>query len=188
MRRVRMGVMAAAILWGLAVSAKAAGGIGEIGVNLDFADGEVHDGQVTLYYAAQPSGEHYLLVDSFGGGLVKKEDASSDALAQWLAEAAEGTGTPRILDADGTAWFTGLPEGLYLLVQNGQIEGVDPFAPIMIQLPYNGEWEVVAIPQYRKVLTQSPETGQRLSPMIGAMGMVLSGMALFFWTERFRRK
>lgn len=171
-------ILAVGLVVSLAIPARGAGDVGEIRVMLDFPDGIVAQGAVTLYYAGRADGEHYRLTDSFGGGLVKQEDAQSQTLALWLAETAEGRGIPRILDADGTAWFSGMEEGLYLLVQSEQSPGLDPVAPMLIPMPYEGQWELVALPQYAVVMTQVPTTGQPPTLTLAAMTMALSGTGL----------
>jgi hypothetical protein len=180
-------LFAAALVMGLAMPVSAQSP-GEIRVTLDFGDGEVHDGSVLLCLAATAEGEHYRLTETFGSGLVKREDVVSDALAQWLAEIAIREEKSRILDADGSACFTGLQEGLYLLVQSEEIEGADPFAPMLILLPSGGAMQLVVFPQQRSVYSQCPQTGQPNTPILGAMGMILSGMGLLICLKRIRQK
>ena len=189
MKKRRM-YMAAVMVVCLAIPARSAGDTGEIRVMLDYPDGIVAQGAVTLYYAGRADGDHYRLMDSFGGGLVKQEDAQSQTLALWLAETAEGRGVPRILDADGTAWYSGMEEGLYLLVQSEQSPGLDPVSPMLIPMPYEGQWELVALPQYAVVMTQVPTTGDPLTPALAAMA--LSGIGLGICSgilrKQFRRR
>ena len=136
----------------------------------------VHDGSVMLCLAAMAEGDDYRLTETFGSGLVKREDIVSDALANWLAEIAIRSGKPRILDADGSACFTDLPEGVYLLLQTEDIAGIDPFQPMLIMLPSGGAMELAVFPLERRVYAQCPQTGQRNVPLLGAMGMILSGL------------
>ena len=172
---------------GLAVPA-AAQSVGEIRVTLDFGDGEVHDGSVIFRLAARPEGEHYRLLDAFGGGIIRREDMVSDALALWLAETVRREETARILDADGSACFTNLEEGLYLLVQGEEIQWMDPFEPILIPMPSNGQWQLSAWPQQRLILAQCPQTGQPITLLLAAMGLIFSSMGLIACYEKIRRK
>lgn len=185
--RLLAAVILAGVMLGTAVPGRAAEW-GEVRVALDFADGEVHEGAVTLYYVGEKRESYYHLIREFGGGLVKLEDARSPALALWLAESADTEGIPRILDADGTAWFSGLREGLYLLVQSEEIPGVDAFAPMLLTVPFSGSWELAAYPQYRLLVTQIPHTADHPAPVLGAMGMVLSSLALVICLDKYRRK
>lgn len=183
-----LGVAAVVLMLGMGIPAKAAGNTGEVRVTLDFGDGEVHEGSVLFCRVAVPEGENYRLLDDFGGGLVKREDAVSDALALWLTEVAQNSGKTRILDADGTAWFTDLPEGLYLLAQDGPITGLDDFRPILMTMPSSEQWQLVIYPQQRMILSQCPETGAPFAPVLAAMVLVLSGAGLLLCLERIRRK
>ena len=160
---------------------------GEIRVTLDFGDGIVHDGSVMLCMAAMAEGDDYRLTETFGSGLVKREDIVSDALANWLAEIAIRSGKPRILDADGSACFTDLPEGVYLLLQTEDIAGIDPFQPMLIMLPSGGAMELAVFPLERRVYAQCPQTGQRNVPLLGAMGMILSGLGFLVCLEWLRK-
>jgi hypothetical protein len=161
---------------------------GEIRVTLDFGDGEVHDGSVMLCLAATAEGEDYRLTETFGSGMVKREDIVSDALALWLSEIAIREGASRILDADGSACFTDLQEGVYLLLQTEEIAGIDPIKPMLILLPSSGAMELAVFPLQRRVYAQCPQTGQSNTLLLGAMGMVLFGMGLLVCLERIRRK
>lgn len=174
------------LVMGLLIPAKAAQALGEIRVMVDFPDGIVGKGAVTLCYVGYPEGAHYRLTDTFGGGLVKREDAQSRNLAQWLAESIGENGLPRILDADGTAWFSHLEEGLYLLVQSETSADLDDMPPLLIPVPYENQWELVALPQYSVVMTQVPETGDgsRLIPAIGAMLLSTLGLGFCGWYRK----
>ena len=176
------------VMIGLGLPVQAAEGKGEIRVTLDFGDGEVHDSSVILCRVAVPEEEHFRLMEAYGGGLVKREDAVSDALASWLAETALREEKTRILDADGSACFTGLQDGLYLLVQSENSPGLDPFKPILILMPSSNQWDLVVWPQQRKILAQYPQTGQPVIPLVGAMGIVVCGIGLLLCLEKIRRK
>ncbi len=189
MRRQLMCVfLTAAVLTGVVNQAQAAEQTGSISVTVDYGDDQVHDVSVLLYKVGNRSGSDYVLTDVFGGGLVNSRDIQSPALAKWLAEIAEGKHSPRILDADGNAFFSHLTEGLYLLVQNETEAGLTPAEPFLVPMPCYGQWEVTALPKVRKILTESPQTGQHPAPIIGAMGLVLSGLALMICAEKFRKK
>lgn len=179
-------LFAAVYVMGLTVPASAVS-TGEIRVTLDFGDGIVHDGSVMLCLVATEEGEDYRLTETFGSGLVKREDIVSDALANWLAEIAIRSGKSRILDADGSACFTDLPEGVYLLVQTEDIVGIDPFQPMLILLPSSGAMELAVFPLERRVYAQCPQTGQRNVPLLGAMGMILSGLGFLVCLEWLRK-
>ena len=138
----------------------------------------VTNGAVKLYQVAQQGPEGYLVSDSFGGGLVKPEDALSSSLAQWLAQTAEDGGITRLLDADGCAEFSRLPDGLYLVVQSEKMDGFYPFEPFLVTIPMDGERDIQVSPPVFPIVAESPATGQDMQPFLGVAGMVVSGLGL----------
>lgn len=181
-------LLAFALASAFGVDVRAAEGEGTISVTVEYEDGKVHDGELTLYHVGNPREGGYRLLDAYGGGLVMKEDIYSPMLAKWLAESAQGIRIPRILDADGNVCYSGLSEGLYLLVQNEPADGYEAVEPFLIPVPCYGQWNVTAIPKARMLLTEPPETGQHPAPIIGAMGLVISGLALVVCADKFRKK
>lgn len=135
-------------------------------------------GSVTIYRAGTPIAGGYRLTEAFGGGVVALEDVYSVALAAWLAELAEFGGTELLLDADGNADFTGLDEGLYLLVQEQPTPGYYPMAPFVVELPYKGQWDIQANPQSEPLPEVIPKTGQSIFPLIAGVTMVYSGLGV----------
>ena len=179
--------LAAAVLmgWGLAVPARAAQR-GTLRVTVDYGQNAAR-AAVALHFVAEETQGGYRLTESFGGGFLRGEDVHSPELAGWLGDMA-GEGMARILDADGTAEFTDLGPGLYLLTQTEAPEGWMPADPVLIPIPLAGQWQVQAYPKTAQLLTPSPRTGQRAWPMAGAMGLVLSGTGLYFCLEKLRKK
>lgn len=165
-------LFATALLISLGRTASAAEAAGSIRVTL-----KADEGEITFSHAGTPVSGGYRLDESFGGGFIKEEDIYSPALAQWLAETAEG-GTPRILDADGSAEFFQLEEGLYLVIQTETQNGYYPIEPFLIALPYEGQWDIQANPKTERIETEAPHTGQNPLPFLGAGGMLLSGAGL----------
>lgn len=155
---------------------------------MDYGEGIVDGGEVALYHVAEPLEGGYRLKESYGGGAIRQEDACSPQLAQWLSEQAGFGGVRRLLDADGCGDFYGLTEGLYLLVQTQAPEGWQRAAAFLVPIPLNGQWEVLSCPKTAELLTESPQTGQHPAPLFAAMGMVLSGLGLYFCLENLRKK
>ena len=187
MRRLWMCVMAMVLLPVMTLPAQGAEGQGSLSVTVGHR-GESCGGAVHLYRVGEEAEGGYRLTQECGGGFVKDEDVDSSMLAQWLAEAAEAEPTARILDADGNAFFSGLSRGLYLLVQTEWEPGYSPVKPFLVPIPCWGAWDVAAFPKAGKILTEPPATGQHPAPIIGAMGMVVSGLALVLFAEKIRRK
>lgn len=172
--------MAALLLPVLCLPARAAETEGSIQVIVRSGDTPLVGGTVTLFRVGEKSEDGYRIVDGFGGGFVRHEDAMSPHLAQWLSQMDGEPGMTRILDADGSASFSHLEEGLYLLVQNGTVEDFFPIMPFLMVLPYEGQWNVNAYPYTQQVYTECPRTGQHPGPFLGAIGMVASGFGLAF--------
>ena len=184
-RRMVLILTAAVVLMGVGLQTRAA----ETGrIRVSFGREVSGRNMITLYRVGALAGGDYALEERFGGGLIRREDVHRPELAVWLAEAAGVAETERLLDADGTAEFSRLQEGLYLIVQTEKSPEGPGMTPFLIPLPFEGCWEVQANPKTGALLTPSPETGDHPSPLIGAMGLVLSGMGLAACAEKFRRK
>lgn len=189
MRRQLIGaVLITMLLTGGALQAQAAEQTGIIRVNMNHGATSATEAAVSLYHIGYPSQEGYRLSDSFGGGLIRREDIEFSDLAQWLSENVTWEGENQYLQEDGTAEFTDLREGLYLLVQTETVHGFLQAAPFLVPIPCNGMWEVTALPKMQELVTESPQTGQHPAPIIGAMGLVLSGMGLVVCLEKIRKK
>lgn len=182
MRRQLMGVMLTAlVLIGGVIRAEAAERTGSIRVMSDNGNEAVPGREVVLQFVGQPSPDGYILTDSFGGGLIRYEDDRSSSLAQWLAEIPGGERLEPVADTQSGAEFKNLPEGLYLLKQ-------ESVRPVMIAIPSEGLWDLTVTPQKKMVAVESPKTGQHPAPIIGAMGLVLTGMGLVFCFEKIKKK
>lgn len=178
LKRLFFSLSAVALAAALSLPAQAGELGGSIRLDLEVGDFVVTNGAVKLYQVAQQGPEGYLVSDSFGGGLVKPEDALSSSLAQWLAQTAEDGGITRLLDADGCAEFSRLPDGLYLVVQSEKMDGFYPFEPFLVTIPMDGERDVQVSPSVFPIVAESPATGQDMQPFVGVAGMVVSGLGL----------
>ena len=144
--------------------------------------------EVTLYPAAEAVEGGYRLGDMFGGGLIRESEVFSPDLALWLSQRTFSGGIEKTADELGSVEFAGLEKGLYLLVQTRAPEGWGCAAPFLVPVPLDGEWEILSRPKQSQLLTRSPKTSQHPAPLFGAMGLVLSGMGLYFCLEKIRRK
>lgn len=178
LKRLFFSMSAVALAAALSLPAQAGELGGSIRLDLEVGDFVVTNGAVKLYQVAQQGPEGYLVSDSFGGGLVKPEDALSSSLAQWLAQTAEDGGITRLLDADGCAEFSRLPDGLYLVVQSEKMDGFYPFEPFLVTIPMDGERDIQVSPPVFPIVAESPATGQDMQPFLGVAGMVVSGLGL----------
>lgn len=135
-------------------------------------------GEITLYSVGKAEGDGYRLSESYGGGFVTFDDILSPDLAAWLAQ--RGKNGISQETEQGSAAFTGVEEGLYLVVQTGEREGYYAFNPFLISMPWDGNmWEIDASPKMEQRPTETPQTGEDsgLVPAIGAMILSAIGLA-----------
>lgn len=184
LRRLVCVLLSCGVLLGGASQRAVASENGAIRVTLGNGVKTVSSGTVTLYPAGEPVSGGYRLGADFGGGLVKTEDVSSSALAQWLAEQAVEGGNTRLLDADGNAEFSGLEAGLYLLVQREAVDGYYPILPFLVTLPEGEQWYLQTAPKMEELPTESPETGEHPAPIVAAMGLIVSALGLLALADR----
>ena len=187
-KRLAWILTAAVLAAGLGIPVSAAEGNGAVRISMDYGENVTGGGEVALYYVAEPLDAGYRLGEAYGGGIIRKEDACSPELAFWLADRESAGGVCRKLDPQGMAEFTGLEEGLYLVIQTAAPQGWYCAAPFLVPVPLDGQWEVLAYPKSSVLLTESPRTGQRPAPLFAAMGLVLSGTGLYFCLEKLRKK
>ena len=169
--------LAACLLTGI-VRVSAAENLGSIRIKLEAGDTPVINGAVTLYQVGTRTEEGYRITDHFGGGIVRQDETDSRKLAQWLAETVEENGRSLLLDADGTAVFSDLEQGLYILVQTERIDGFYPIYPILLTMPQEEQWDIELYREPIPVVTEIPKTGQSPIPFFGILGMVLSSIGL----------
>ena len=173
MRRRVLCVLAAVwVLLGSCISAEGTEITGSVTV-----DWGADTGSVTLFQVGTPISGGYVLGQEFGGGIVTGKDVSSRALAQWLCEHVEYEGWTQPANELSVAEFGRLEEGLYLIVQNGAADGYYPFLPFLVELPSEGQWNVLAKPKMESCPVEVPRTGQGMEPFSGMLGMVLSAAA-----------
>ena len=168
-------------------AAKAADTYGSVRVKLDAQDLAVTNGAVTLYQVGFRVEDGYRIAESFGGGMIRQQDADSANLAQWLAESAEENGMTMLLDADGNAIFSDLEEGLYILVQTERMDGFYPIRPVLLTIPENDQWNLEVYRQPVPVVTEIPKTGQPPAPFFGILGMILSSAGLLLCSKKIRK-
>lgn len=175
-RKFMCGLAALGAVAALSVPAMAGEEMGSIRVTVSDGESSAVNGAVTLYRVGTPAGTDYRLTEAFGSGIIKGEDAMSPILAKWLAGIVEEEGAEVLLDEMGSAEFSPLAEGLYLLVQTGPSSGFYPMEPMLVRMPCEYQWHVQAFPQVMQ--QEIPATGQPPAPFLGAAGMILSGSGL----------
>ena len=140
MRRWGMGMMAAVLVLLLALPVSAEGDRGTVRVVLS---PDMAGRRVTLYS-----------VESTG---VEASELAGEYALGWSKE----------LSGDGTAMFTNLAEGMYLIT-------LEKSLAVVVKLPEaDGSWMAEIAPGLVYTL---PETGQPVTPVLWAMGMILSAL------------
>lgn len=138
---------------------------------------ETTGGTVALYRVGEINGQAFVLDEGYGGGLLTLEEILSPNLARWLLGQAK-SGTIKAPDICGKALFSDLEPGLYLLSQRTAPPGSNPFAPILLPIPWDGEiWDVSIAPdeQYQMPITGDPHPcgSWILGIILSAMGLVI---------------
>ena len=146
------------------------------------------DSAVTLYHAGVEADGGYWLDEVYGGGLIRWGDLPSLSLASWLAEHQAAEGITVLFDDDGSALFSDLSPGLYLIKQTGISAGNDAIPPFVIELPYEDIWEITVRPQAMTVDQAPPPTGQEPTPIIAAVVLAVSGTGLLWMVVCTKRK
>ena len=146
------------------------------------------DSAVTLPHPRVEADGGHRLHDVDGGGQGSRGDPPTLTRASRLPEheAAEGTTVP--FDAEGSATFSNLSPGLYLIKQTGISAGNDAIPPFVIELPYEDIWEITVRPQSMTGAQEPPPTGQEPTPIIAALVLVVSGMGLLGVAAHTKRK
>lgn len=113
--------------------------IGSIRVSMTYQGSSVYGGSLKLYRVADV-GEHknvFVYTEDFAD-CTQSANALSSRQAEELAQIAEEkalSGTIGELGAGGNAYFTELPVGLYLLVQEEPSPGFAPVRPFLVSVP-----------------------------------------------------
>lgn len=177
-------LLAAVLAVLLTVPAAAAGELGAIRVTVA---PDMADSTVMLSYAGIVCSGGLQLTGEFGGGYVTGQDMQTRELVTWLAEQVQ-EGIEKTVARDGTVMFTGLPEGVYLLTQKTAAPGYYAIQPMLIRLPEaDGSWLAQAYPKLEKNPYDAPQTGQPMTPVLAAMGMVISAFGIGIWYEAWHK-
>lgn len=135
----------------------------------------VTGGLVQLFRVGSAVPEGLQLTDGLANWTVREEEGNSRILLNWLAENVK-EGLCGSVEERGAA-FSGLKEGVYLVLQQEPQEGYIPFTPFLVQLPDGDQWEVLVQPAMIRD-SVNPQTGDHPAPIIGAMGIGLSAAIL----------
>lgn len=170
-------------------AARAAEHTGSIAIKLDAGELAVTQGSVTICHAGTITEGGYQLDDKLGGGFVRRDDAQSVELVQWIIRMDDSPeGISQALDVNGWASFSGLPDGLYLLIQEEHMEGFYPFQPFLVELSEESGRNLQLSPMVYPIVLEIPATGQGVQIFWGMLGMMGSGLGILgcFFCKRFR--
>lgn len=124
---------------------------GSINITMNYRGEVVSGGTLTLYFVADAGMDSYFYgSSSFAGCGYSLGNIYSESLADNLADYANNKGiqgSTLTIDENGKASFTGLKEGLYLLVQNEAAMGFNEVNPFLVTIPYAGKYNVDATPK-----------------------------------------
>lgn len=187
MKRIAQILCAVWLCTVMVLTAEAADATGSIRLRLDVGELPVINGAFTIYRVGIPISDGYRIGEEFGGGFIRREDAQSPHLAQWLHDMEQKQGDTILMDIDGNVVFSDLDEGLYLLVQSEKTDGFYPVQPFLVTVPGGGKGNVSIYLEPLPMVADSPPTGQDPTPYIGLIGLVLSAAGLMFCTGGKRR-
>lgn len=140
---------------------------GSISLSFVYDGTPVPGGALTAYRVgevAEDDGNYgFTLSQYFAPSGADLSDITASGLARELAEFAtekELTGTGATIGGDGTAVFSGLTLGLYLVVQTEAAQGYEPVSPFLVSVPMYREeayvYDVDATPKM-ETLKKTPE-------------------------------
>lgn len=169
------------VLVGLVLPGRAAEETGSLRVMPLWCGRPVTGGSITLSRVGSRRGADFLVTDGLADWRVSEQEIFSGEwagrLSGWAREAPAMDSAVR----EEGAVFSGLEQGLYLVQQKEASDGL-VFSPFLVSVPQGELWEVAAWP--KAVYTgESPRTGDRPAPILGAMGIGLSVAVLMVLAE-----
>lgn len=146
----------------------------------------VSGGEVTLYAIGKAVEDGYRLSAELADWTVDITEIFDPDLAWWLAENIRTEGISKAVGDAGSVEYSGLEEGVYLMIQSRAAPGYQPFRPYIVVLPMSGqEWKAPTCPKVKRLSGDNPKTGDVGLVMAGA-GMAVSGAGLWVCGRRRR--
>lgn len=159
---------------------------GSIRVVPDWAGNRIMAGEVALYRIGDSLGESYRITDGLANWIVSRQEVLSDEFLPWAVQQPWENGRILTITDEQGAFFSGLGEGLYLVVQTLPASGFSGFAPFLITLPAETGMDITVNPQIL-LLSEAPRTGDYPAPIFAAMVLSLGAVILMVLAEN-RRK
>lgn len=143
-------------------------------------------GEVSVCRVGDRTESGFRVTDGLADWTVSDQEIFSGSWTQWLSEQAEGNVISSPVSQAGEAAFENLREGLYLVRQTQTAPGFLTFSPFLLTIPEGDNWDVAAeVKAVRDV--ESPQTGDRHVPLIGAMGLGLSVAVLMVLVDQHKK-
>lgn len=137
---------------------------------------KIPGGEISLSRVGDKTPEGYRITDGLADWIVSEEEIFSGEWTQWLKEQSNAA-IIRSAEQGSGAFFDGLAEGLYLVQQKKAAPEFLAFRPFLLSVPEGNQWRVVQEVQMIHD-EESPQTGDRHVPLIGAMGLGFSAAML----------
>lgn len=143
---------------------------------------QIPGGQVSISRAGDKTEGGYRITDGLADWIVSEEEIFSGSWTRWLEEQSVVIRTCSPESGTG-AFFEGLPEGLYLVQQKEAAPGFLSFQPFLLSIPQGQQWVLEQeVPLIRD--EESPKTGDRHVPLVGAMGLGFSAAVLMVLVDQ----
>ena len=165
----------------LALSAfpASAAGQGVIQVTPQEVGNPVPGGEVSLYAIGKAVEGGYRLSAELADWTVDVTEIFDPDLARWLAENIRAEGISKSIGDAGSVEYSGLEEGVYLMIQTQAAPGYQSFRPYIVVLPMSGqEWKAPTYPKVKRLEGDNPKTGDT-GVVQGIVGMAVSGVGLW---------
>jgi len=157
----------------LSIPARASRQEGSVRVCPDWGGDLAAGGSVSLYRVGEPVTGGYRMTDGLADWTVWEEDVYSQTTREWLLGHEHSAGVTMEVDEREGALFSGLAEGLYLVMQETSAVGFTSFSPVLVSIPQDDLWDIGLSPPVM-MDTEPPKTADHPAPIIGAMGLGLS--------------
>lgn len=177
---------AACMVMVMSLPVKAADREGSIRVIPVWGGKQIAGGEVSVSRIGDRTEDGFRVTDGLANWTVSEQEIFSGSCMGWLLEQADGKAVLSSVNQEGEAVFEGLGEGLYLVQQKKAASGFLAFSPFLLSIPEGGSWDVVR--EVKAVHAgESPRTGDRHIPLIGAMGLGLSVAVLMVLVDQHKK-
>lgn len=143
---------------------------------------QIPGGTVSLSRVGEKTETGYRITDGLADWIVSEQEVFSGDWTAWLEYHARDIVTRRVEQGSG-ACFGDLTEGLYLVRQQRSAPEFMAFRPFLLSVPEGERWEVIRqVPLIHD--GESPMTGDRHVPLLGAMGIGFSVAVLMVLADQ----